>query len=297
MKNLSKILLAIFVFIGLETVVSKSNIGYAQTFDQSYFVDIDTGFAITRTASGKTPKQFEGYDYIKTEVETAKPMVMYTHYYRKQVASPVAAKTTSMQKNNTEVNITQKENINSNNTSIKMEEIVKDDFSSIVGVYKAKNGVTYKFNSDRTLEIDGKKYRLSKPFRTKSVKNNRDMITLTIRGEGESDKNEGNHFIEIFSDRIEHSFTVTPSIVIYEPGMDKIEDESSASTSIIKMDTETTHAEEKSESDTSKKSKPVSSIGKNDTTEDSEENGIIHLLIMSLVFFVVGGLIFIGIKK
>lgn len=354
-KLFSKLILATSMLLGIISMESRTNVSLA--FDQSYFVDVDTGFAFARTASGKEPREFPGYKYVRTEVETAGSMVMHKHYYSRggaqepqttkalQTASPANLVTYFVDKDGGTIyqkegllppeeiegyeflhsfvdaqkggashtykkvgdgkpkttQTTQKVTTNSakpaaveGKSFIELNEIEKDNFSSIVGVYKAKNGATYKFNSDRTLEIDGKKYRLSKPYRTKSVKNNRDMITLTIRGEGESDQHAGNQFIEIFSDRIEHSFTVTPSIVIHEPGMTRVEDKSTTTSSKSSASNETT-TEDSSESSLPKNSKPVGSISKNDSSQESSGNN--GLIATSVFLIALGSIIYFFNRK
>lgn len=222
LRFLNKIILALAILFGLTTIESKENVSKA--FDQSYFVDIDEGFAFARSASGKEPREFPGYEYVKTKVETAGSMVMHTHYYKKKSASSNNTNTSSSSESKT---ASPANSSSETSSSIKLDELAKGNFASIAGSYKAKNGVVYKFTSNGRVEFGGKNYILTTPHRTTSVRYKRDMVTTTLRGEGESGENHGNQFIEFFSDRIEHSFIVDNSIVITEPGMNKISEASS----------------------------------------------------------------------
>lgn len=330
-KLLSKLILATSMLLGLTSMDSRTNVSFA--FDQSYFVDIDSGYAIARSDSGKEPKQFPGLEYVRTEVETAGSMVMHRHYYKRSSSGAQEPQTTRAQQTASPANqvtyfvdengetIYRKEGLlppeeiegyefldsfvdaqkggashryrkvgnakpqTTQTTSstvptpigstigdvyIFLDEIEKGNYSAIVGTFTANNGSIYIFNSDGSLMIDGKKYTLSKPNRIRSSRYDRDMITFSLG----SDQKVGEHFIEIFNDRIEHTFAEVDPIIIYESGMKKIDDEQSSSS--LSNDT-----------------KPVGSIAKNNATQDTEGDGIMYLL----GFFGVGSLIYIGIRK
>lgn len=336
-KLLSKLILATSMLLGLISMDSRTNVSFA--FDQSYFVDIDSGYSIARSDSGKEPKQFPGLEYVRTEVETAGSMVMHRHYYKRsssgaqepqttraqQTASPANQVTYFVDENGgtiyrkegllppeeiegyefldsfvdaqkggashryrkvgnakpqttqitqtiqtTKKNTTtsKKESISTKkSTVINLKDLEDKNFSSIVGSYKAKNGMVYKFNSDGSFELDGQKYTVYEIYRTMSTKYRTNTVSIAYIKEGKIDKSR-DQLIEFFTDRIEHVFDGVDPVVITEPGMEKLELSASVS-------------------------KTESNVAKNNATQDTEGDGIMYLL----GFFGVGSLIYIGIRK